>query len=41
MDTPAALTRRRFVLVGAAAGGALVLGVSLRRVHWAQRGAAD
>jgi isoquinoline 1-oxidoreductase beta subunit len=40
MDTPAALTRRRFVLVSAAAGGALVLGVSLRRVHWAQRGAA-
>jgi isoquinoline 1-oxidoreductase beta subunit len=40
MDTPAALTRRRFVLVGAAAGGALVLGVSLRRGHWTQHGAA-
>jgi isoquinoline 1-oxidoreductase beta subunit len=35
MADPAAFTRRHFVLVTAAAGGALVLGVSLRRVRLA------
>jgi isoquinoline 1-oxidoreductase beta subunit len=35
MADPAAFTRRHFVLVTAAAGGALVLGVSLRRMRLA------
>jgi isoquinoline 1-oxidoreductase beta subunit len=35
MADPAALTRRHFVLVSVAAGGALVLGVTLRRMHLA------
>ena len=35
MADPAALTRRHFVLVTAAAGGALVLGVTWRRMHLA------
>lgn len=35
MADPAALTRRHFVLVTVAAGGALVLGVTLRRMHLA------
>jgi len=35
MADPAALTRRQFVLVTVAAGGALVLGVTLRRMHLA------
>ena len=42
MATPAAVTRRQFVLAGAAAGGALVLGVALQRLHrrYPHRGAA-
>ena len=35
MADPAALTRRQFVLVTVAAGGALVLGVTWRRLHLA------
>ena len=35
MADPAALTRRHFVLVTVAAGGALVLGVTLRRMQLA------
>jgi isoquinoline 1-oxidoreductase subunit beta len=42
MATPAAVTRRQFVLAGAAAGGALVVGVALRRLQrrYPHRGAA-
>ncbi|MGH8276600.1 MAG: molybdopterin cofactor-binding domain-containing protein, partial [Steroidobacteraceae bacterium] len=40
MSDPDALTRRRFVQVSAAVGGALVLGVALRRLKRPGRGAA-